>query len=104
VLTNGFFPFVLQNEMDAMRNSGRKTETLSTFWSVSDGPDGLAKAVKKLQADAEAAVKAGEKAPVTLFFHQGASSGTRNVKKNPAGIAAAKRNEIANRGECLDQT
>lgn len=49
-----------QNEMEAMRNSGRKTQTLPTFWKVSDGPNGLAAAVKKLQADAEAAVKAGE--------------------------------------------
>jgi hypothetical protein len=56
-----------------MRNSGRKTETLSTFWAVSDGPDGLAKAVKKLQADAEAAVKAGEEAPAPLPFPTGSS-------------------------------
>ncbi len=52
-------PLVNEEEMKAMRASGRKIETLPTFWDVKDGPTGLAKAVKNLCDAAEKAVRAG---------------------------------------------
>jgi len=52
-------PVLSETDLESVRNSGIKTITLSTLYSVESGPDGLATAVNKLCLEADAAVKSG---------------------------------------------
>ena len=52
-------PVINDGELASIKNSEFKTDTLSTLYQISTGPDGLKDAVGKLCADATAAVKAG---------------------------------------------
>jgi len=52
-------PVLNDAELEHVEASGFATTTLSTLFSVADGPDALAATVRQLQADAEAAVRAG---------------------------------------------
>eukprot|EP00281_Chroomonas_sp_CCMP1168_P021546 CAMPEP_0206230908 /NCGR_PEP_ID=MMETSP0047_2-20121206/10538_1 /ASSEMBLY_ACC=CAM_ASM_000192 /TAXON_ID=195065 /ORGANISM="Chroomonas mesostigmatica_cf, Strain CCMP1168" /LENGTH=2187 /DNA_ID=CAMNT_0053654419 /DNA_START=28 /DNA_END=6591 /DNA_ORIENTATION=+ len=52
-------PVMNENEMKQMRESGRKVETLPTFWEVKEGPSGLKGAVERLCEAAEKAVRGG---------------------------------------------
>ena len=54
-------PVLSETDLDAVRNSGFQTVTLSTLYPVASGPDGLAKAVNNLCLEADAAVKSGAK-------------------------------------------
>lgn len=54
-------PVLNVGELDAVKNSGFASTELSTLFSVADGPQGLENALKRLQTEAEEAVKAGSK-------------------------------------------
>ena len=54
-------PVLNMGELDAVKNSGFASTELSTLFSVTDGPQGLENALKRLQTEAEEAVKAGSK-------------------------------------------
>ena len=54
-------PVLNTEELNAIHESGFATTTLSTLFSVAEGPQGLEKALQRLQAEADEAVKAGSK-------------------------------------------
>ncbi|MGA9377570.1 MAG: glutamate synthase-related protein, partial [Phormidium sp.] len=54
-------PVLSEADLETVQNFGLQTATLSTLYSVENGPDGLAKAVSKLCLEADAAVKSGAK-------------------------------------------
>lgn len=53
-------PVINEPELEKIRQSGFETATLSTLYSLTDGPAGLARAVADLCAQADEAVKAGK--------------------------------------------
>jgi glutamate synthase (NADPH/NADH) large chain/glutamate synthase (ferredoxin) len=54
-------PVLLDEELAAIQSVGseHKTSTVSTLWNASEGEDGLEPAIKRICADAEAAIDAG---------------------------------------------
>jgi len=52
-------PILNEAELAAVAQQGIPCRTLSTLMAITDGPDGLAAAVERLKAEAEAAVRAG---------------------------------------------
>jgi len=53
-------PVVNEVELEQIRQAGFETQTLSTLFSITAGPDGLEKAVQALCERADAAVKSGK--------------------------------------------
>ncbi len=54
-------PVLNTEELNAIHQSGFATKTLSTLFSVAEGPQGLENALQRLQREADEAVKAGSK-------------------------------------------
>jgi glutamate synthase (ferredoxin) len=54
-------PVLNDAELDAIRNSGFPTASLSTLFAIANGPSGLKAAVQNLSQAAESAVRAGNK-------------------------------------------
>ncbi|MGH8047479.1 MAG: glutamate synthase large subunit, partial [Chthoniobacterales bacterium] len=54
-------PLVLDGELEKLKNlpAPHKAGTVSILWPVSEGPEGLAKAIERIKSDAEAAVDDG---------------------------------------------
>ncbi|MFM7313565.1 MAG: glutamate synthase-related protein, partial [Cyanobium sp.] len=53
-------PVLNENELASLVHQGLAVRTLSTLMSISDGPSGLEAAVRRLQGEAEAAVRGGQ--------------------------------------------
>jgi glutamate synthase (ferredoxin) len=66
-------PILNEAELAAVAQQGLPTATLSTLMGITDGPGGLAAAVERLKAEAEAAVRAGTQ--IVVLSDRGGSSG-----------------------------
>jgi glutamate synthase (ferredoxin) len=66
-------PILNEAELAAVAQQGLPTATLSTLMAITDGPGGLAAAVERLKAEAEAAVRAGTQ--IVVLSDRGGSSG-----------------------------
>jgi glutamate synthase (ferredoxin) len=66
-------PILNEAELAAVAQQGLPTITLSTLMAITDGPGGLAAAVERLKAEAEAAVRAGTQ--ILVLSDRGGPSG-----------------------------
>ncbi|MCX5941348.1 MAG: glutamate synthase-related protein, partial [Cyanobium sp. LacPavin_0818_WC50_MAG_67_9] len=66
-------PILNEAELAAVAQQGLPTITLSTLMAITDGPGGLAAAVERLKAEAEAAVRAGTQ--ILVLSDRGSPSG-----------------------------
>ncbi|MBD2422361.1 glutamate synthase-related protein [Cyanobium sp. FACHB-13342] len=66
-------PILNEAELAALAQQGLPTLKLSTLMAITDGPGGLAAAVERLKAEAEAAVRAGTQ--ILVLSDRGGSSG-----------------------------
>ncbi|MCP9879227.1 glutamate synthase subunit alpha [Cyanobium sp. A1C-AMD] len=66
-------PILNEAELAAVAQQGLPTITLSTLMAITEGPGGLAAAVERLKAEAEAAVRAGTQ--ILVLSDRGAPSG-----------------------------
>jgi glutamate synthase (ferredoxin) len=66
-------PILNEAELAAVAQQGLPTATLSTLMAITDGPGGLAAAVERLKAEAEAAVRGGTQ--ILVLSDRGGPSG-----------------------------